>query len=140
MPCLLSWSIETGCMKSLEKSPNAWYLSFLRFYVLLTVVVGMLWPLQKYFCVQKQTNKKRILNNLISKKKKLLPWVNLVVEDSLLTAVTFFFLWSWTNNFAYRTITCNSLNPKSDQHLISPLIIIPESKIKVTRIREMITS
>ena len=34
----------------------------------------------------------------------------------------------------------NPLTPKSDQHLISPYSIIPESNIKVTRIKEMITN
>ena len=34
----------------------------------------------------------------------------------------------------------NSLNPKSDQHLISPNHITPESHIKVMRIKEMITN
>ena len=34
----------------------------------------------------------------------------------------------------------NSLNPKSDQHLISPNNITPESHIKVMRIKEMITN
>ena len=33
----------------------------------------------------------------------------------------------------------NLLTPKSDQHLISPYNIIPESHIKVMRIKEMIT-
>ena len=33
----------------------------------------------------------------------------------------------------------NPLTPKSDQHLISPYNIIPESHIKATRIKEMIT-
>ena len=37
----------------------------------------------------KQTKKN--LKQFDFKEKKLLPWVNLVVEDSLLTAVTFFF-------------------------------------------------
>ena len=38
---------------------------------------------------------------------------------------------------------CNSLNPlipESDQHLISPYNITPESNIKVMRIKEMITN
>ena len=34
----------------------------------------------------------------------------------------------------------NPLNPKSDQHLISPYNIIPESHIEVVRITEMITN
>ena len=34
----------------------------------------------------------------------------------------------------------NPLTPKSDWHLISPYSIIPESNIKVTRIKEMITN
>ena len=34
----------------------------------------------------------------------------------------------------------NSLNPKSDKHLISPYNITPESHIKVMRITEMITN
>ena len=34
----------------------------------------------------------------------------------------------------------NSLNPKSDKHLISPYNITPESYIKVMRITEMITN
>ena len=34
----------------------------------------------------------------------------------------------------------NFLPPKSDQHLISPYNITPESHIKVSRIKEMITS
>ena len=34
----------------------------------------------------------------------------------------------------------NNLTPKSDQHLISPYNIIPESSIKVMRIQEMITN
>ena len=33
----------------------------------------------------------------------------------------------------------NSLNPKSDQHLISPYNITPELHIKVTRIKKMVT-
>ena len=33
----------------------------------------------------------------------------------------------------------NPLNPESDQHLISPYNITPESHIKVVRIKEMIT-
>ena len=40
-------------------------------------------------------------------------------------------------------VTMNSSNlpfvPESDQHLISPYIIIPESFTKVTRIKEIIT-
>ena len=32
------------------------------------------------------------------------------------------------------------LTPKSDWHLISPYDIFPESNIKVTRIKEMITN
>ena len=34
----------------------------------------------------------------------------------------------------------NPLTPKSDQHLISPYNITPESNIKVMRIKEMITN
>ena len=34
----------------------------------------------------------------------------------------------------------NLLNPKSDQHLISPYHITPESHMKVTRIKKMITN
>ena len=34
----------------------------------------------------------------------------------------------------------NLLNPKSDQHLISPYNITPESHMKVTRIKKMITN
>ena len=33
----------------------------------------------------------------------------------------------------------NPLNPMSDQHLISPYNITPESHIKVMRIKEMVT-
>ena len=36
--------------------------------------------------------------------------------------------------------TINPLTPKSDQLLISPYNITPESNIKVTRIKEMITN
>ena len=32
------------------------------------------------------------------------------------------------------------LNPKSDQHLISPYNVTPESHIKVMRMKEMITN
>ena len=38
------------------------------------------------------------------------------------------------------TSVLNSLNPKSDKHLISPYNITPESHIKVMRITEMITN
>ena len=38
------------------------------------------------------------------------------------------------------TDSLNPLTPKSDQHLISPYNIAPESHIKVMRIREMITN
>ena len=34
----------------------------------------------------------------------------------------------------------NTLNPKSDEHLISPYIISPESHIKVMRMKEMISN
>ena len=34
----------------------------------------------------------------------------------------------------------NPLTPKSDQHLISPYNITPESNIKVTRVKQMITN
>ena len=34
----------------------------------------------------------------------------------------------------------NPLTPKSDQHLISPYNIIPESNIKVMRVKQMITN
>ena len=34
----------------------------------------------------------------------------------------------------------NSLNPKSDQHPISPYNITPESHIRVRRIKEMINN
>ena len=34
----------------------------------------------------------------------------------------------------------NPLNPKSDWHLISPYNITPESKIKVTRMKEIVTT
>ena len=34
----------------------------------------------------------------------------------------------------------NPLTPKSDWHLISPYCITPESKIKVRRIKELITN
>ena len=36
--------------------------------------------------------------------------------------------------------TVNTLIPKSDEHLISPYNITPESHIKVMRIKEMITN
>ena len=36
-------------------------------------------------------------------------------------------------------MTSDPLNPKIDQHLISPDNIAPESHIKVTRLKEMIT-
>ena len=39
----------------------------------------------------------------------------------------------------FSPIYINPLTPKSDQHLISPYNIIPESHIKATRIKEMIT-
>ena len=39
---------------------------------------------------------------------------------------------------AYKMCTVNTLIPESDQHLISPHNIIPESNIKVMRIKEMI--
>ena len=35
---------------------------------------------------------------------------------------------------------CRGLMPKSDNHLISPYNITPESHINVTRIKEMITN
>ena len=38
-----------------------------------------------------KNKQKKNLKQFDFKEKKLLPWVNLVVEDSLLTAVTFFF-------------------------------------------------
>ena len=45
----------------------------------------------------------------------------------------------WSEN----KVTMNSPSlpfvPESDQHLISPYIIIPESFIRVTRIKEIIT-
>ena len=40
----------------------------------------------------------------------------------------------------YYLHSINSLNPKSNQHLISPYNITPESHIKVMRIKEMITN
>ena len=36
--------------------------------------------------------------------------------------------------------TFNPLTPKSDQHLISPYNVIPESNIKVMKVKEMITN
>ena len=36
--------------------------------------------------------------------------------------------------------TFNPLTPNTDQHLISPYNIIPESNIKVMRVKEMITN
>ena len=38
------------------------------------------------------------------------------------------------------TFTSNPVTPMSDWHLISPYNIIPESHIKVVRIKEMITN
>lgn len=43
------------------------------------------------FLCPKTNKQKKNLKRFDFKEKKLLPWVNLVVEDSLLTAVTFFF-------------------------------------------------
>ena len=34
----------------------------------------------------------------------------------------------------------NPLNPKSDQHLVSPYNITPESNIRVMRMKEIITN
>ena len=34
---------------------------------------------------------------------------------------------------------CIPVNPKSDEHLISPYNVTPESHIKVMRIKEMVT-
>ena len=39
---------------------------------------------------------------------------------------------------SYFPLKVNLLTPKSDEHLISPYIITPESNIKVMRIKEMI--
>ena len=36
-------------------------------------------------------------------------------------------------------LQCNPLNPMSDEHLISPYIIMLESNIKVMRIKEVVT-
>ena len=38
------------------------------------------------------------------------------------------------------TFTSNPVTPMSDSHLISPYNITPESHVKVTRIKEMITN
>ena len=38
------------------------------------------------------------------------------------------------------SLSSNPLTPRSDQHLISPYNITPESHIKVMRIKEVITS
>ena len=40
--------------------------------------------------------------------------------------------------FAIFPLKVNLLTPKSDEHLISPYIITPQSKIKVMRIKETI--
>lgn len=44
------------------------------------------------FLCLKTNKQKKNLKQFDFKEKKLLPWVNLVVEDSLLTAETFFFV------------------------------------------------
>ena len=44
------------------------------------------------FLCPKTNKQKKNLKQFDFKEKKLLPWVNLVVEDSLLTAETFFFV------------------------------------------------
>ena len=50
-------------------------------------------------------------------------------------------VWSVIGHCSYAdTFTCNLLTPNSDQHLISPYNIIPESNIKVMRVKEMITN
>ena len=40
----------------------------------------------------------------------------------------------------YHMININPVTPESDQHLISPYNIIPESHIEVMRMKEMITN
>ena len=44
--------------------------------------------------------------------------------------------WSWLLSFC----PCDTLNPSSDQHLISPYNNTSESFIKIMRIKEMITN
>ena len=46
-------------------------------------------------------------------------------------------IWGWVTETHEEF---NPLNPKSDQHQISPNNITPESHIKVMRIKEMITN
>ena len=56
---------------------------------------------------------------------KIIP--DMIVPDSLLMWKEFEFVCG-----------INPLNPKSDQHLISPYNITPESHIKVMRIKDMV--
>ena len=48
--------------------------------------------------------------------------------------------WSERGNVKDPERIINPLNPKNDQLLISPYNISPESNIKVTRIKELITN
>ena len=45
-----------------------------------------------------------------------------------------------TMKWVLLSLSSNPLTPRSDQHLISPYNITPESHIKVMRIKEAITS
>ena len=57
-----------------------------------------------------------------------------------------YMLWEYYSELQFQVINFNKFLylidpcPKSDQHLISPYNISPESNIKVMRIKEMITN
>ena len=66
------------------------------------------------------------------------PIENMTVNIACVSIITSLFPFKGTMAFFF-TSFINPLNPKSDQHLISPYNIIPESHVKVMRIKEMIT-
>ena len=63
---------------------------------------------------------------------------SIAINAKSIIKYTFFnTIWGWVTETHEEF---NPLNPKSDQHQISPNNITPESHIKVMRIKEMITN
>ena len=92
-------------------------------------------------CLRGENSLAMLLVNAFKKcNMQLAFWLSLLSKHCTIPACKGCSCTANQNPCSLQYLFVNSLNPKSDKHLISPYNITPESHIKVMRITEMITN
>ena len=92
-------------------------------------------------CLRGENSLAMLLVNAFKKcNMQLAFWLSLLSKHCTIPACKGCSCTANQNPCSLQYLFVNSLNPKSDKHLISPYNITPESYIKVMRITEMITN